>query len=342
MKRTHLLKTAFFCSALMSFSSAVCAQSTESTYFEGKTVRLAVGYSPGGGYDIYARMIAPYLKKYLNAAVIVENKPGAGGITALNGIYIAPPDGLQIMLVKGNGAILAQITQQSGVRYDMQKLNFLGGTGFSPDVLVVGVNSPLKTTSDIARRMDRMLWAATGPMDGLSDGAALICESLSIKCKAIMGYRTTNDAALALARGEAEAMITNESSAYNYMKGESVRPVAAMSTKRSRFFPDTPTVFETPGLSEDGKFWLNLRTNIDVFGRILIAPPGLSNERLAFMQDATRKALTDPDMIAEGEKSMRYIEYQDAAQIRQLEQDIFKQLTPSLTERMNAVIKKIE
>ena len=65
-------------------------------------------------------------------------------------------------------------------------------------------------------------------------------------------------------------------------------------------------------------------------------------ERLAFMQDATRKALTDPDMIAEGEKSMRYIEYQDAAQIRQLEQDIFKQLTPSLTERMNAVIKKIE
>ena len=157
-----------------------------------------------------------------------------------------------------------------------------------------------------------------------------------------MGYRTTNDAALALARGEAEAMITNESSAYNYMKGESVRPVAAMSTKRSRFFPDTPTVFETPGLSEDGKFWLNLRTNIDVFGRILIAPPGLSNERLAFMQDATRKALTDPDMIAEGEKSMRYIEYQDAAHIRQLEQDIFKQLTPSLTERMNAVIKKIE
>src|SRR5947208_7832765 len=109
MTPTYLVRAAFVCVAAIGFSPAVCAQSSESAYFEGKTVRLVVGYSPGGGYDVYARMIAPYLKKYLNAAVVVENKPGAGGITALNGISIAPPDGLQLMIVKGNRAILAQI-----------------------------------------------------------------------------------------------------------------------------------------------------------------------------------------------------------------------------------------
>jgi tripartite-type tricarboxylate transporter receptor subunit TctC len=342
MTTIHFLRAACVCVAAVGFSTSVSAQSSESAYFEGKTVRLVVGYSPGGGYDIYARMIAPYLRKYLNASVVVENKPGAGGITALNGIYIAPPDGLQLMLVKGNGAIMAQIMQQSGVRYDMQKLNFLGGTGFSPDVLVAGINSSIKSVADIARRKDQMLWAATGPMDGLSDGAALICESLSIKCKVIMGFRTTNDAALALARGESEGMVTNESSAYNYVKGESVRPIATMSHNRSRFFPDTPTIFEAPGLTEEGKFWLNLRTNIDVFGRILVAPPGLSKERLAYMQDATRKALTDPDLKAEGEKTLRYIDFQDAEQIRKLEMDIFKQIDASLTERLSAVFKKTE
>lgn len=343
MMSMRLIRSLALCATAFAASSAAAqTEQAERAFFEDKTVRLVVGYSPGGGYDIYARMIAPYLRKYLKASVVVENKPGAGGITALNGIYMAPPDGLQMMLVKGNGAIMAQLTQQTGVRYDMQKLNLLGGTGFSPDVLVVGATSPWKTTDDIARRKDQMLWAATGPMDGLSDGAALVCEALAIRCKVIMGFRTTNDAALALARGEAEGMLTNESSAFNYVKGESVRPVATMAHKRSRFFPETPTIFETSNLTEEQKFWFELRSNIDVFGRILVAPPGLSPARLAVLQEATRKALTDPELIAEGEKSMRYIEFQDAETIRKLEMDIFKQVTPATRDRINAVMRKTE
>ena len=343
MTKASFLQKAFFLAAVSAASTAPgIAAANEAAYFEDKTVRIVVGYAPGGGYDVYARMIAPYLRKYLKASVVVENKPGAGGITALNSVYIAPPDGLQMMLVKGNGAMLAQLTGQAGVRYDMQKFNYLGGTGFSPDVLVVGAGSPMKTAKDIAARKDQMLWAATGPMDGLSDGAAIICEALSIKCKVIMGYRTTNDAALALARGESEAMLTNESSAYNYLKSESVRPVAVMSQKRSRFFSEIPTIFETPNLTADQKFWFTLRSDIDVFGRVLVAPPGLSKERLAYMQKAVKSALTDPDLIAEGEKSMRYIEYQDADTIQKLQAQIFVKVDAKLRERINGLMKKIE
>src|ERR671939_487380 len=74
--------------------SPAAAQETEESFFKGKTVKIVVGYGPGGGYDVYARMIAPYIGKALGATVIVENQPGAGGLTALNRLYTASPDGL--------------------------------------------------------------------------------------------------------------------------------------------------------------------------------------------------------------------------------------------------------
>src|ERR1700733_13707986 len=99
--------------ALAAVMPAARAQDAERAYFGGKTVRLIVGYGPGGGYDAYARMIAPYLTHDLGASVVVENQPGAGGLTALNNLYVASPDGLQIMIVNGSGAGLAQLVGQS-------------------------------------------------------------------------------------------------------------------------------------------------------------------------------------------------------------------------------------
>ena len=336
--------TALMLSAIVAGSqcSAVQAQDAERAFFQDKTIRLVVGYSPGGGYDVYARMIAPYLKKYIGASLVVENKPGAGGITALNGVYVAPPDGLQIMLVKGNAATMAQLTGQAGVRYDLRKIAFLGGTGAAADVVVVGVNSPIKTVKDLMETKELTRWAATGPMDGLSDGASLICESFSIKCKVILGYRTTNDVALALARGEADAMLANDSSAKNYVDAKSVRAIATMSSARSRYFPDLPTVFEIAGLTAKQRFWFDFRTNVDVFGRVLVGPAGMSAERVAFLQDGVRKALTDPELVAEGARTNRYVDYQDAKSIQELSLKILDGISGEDKQRILQVVQKLD
>ena len=99
------LPRALLCAlALAACAPAARAQDAERAYFGGKTVRMVVGYGPGGGYDAYARMIAPHLSKVLGASVVVENQPGAGGLVALNRIYAAAPDGLTIMIVNGTGA----------------------------------------------------------------------------------------------------------------------------------------------------------------------------------------------------------------------------------------------
>ena len=116
-------------------ASSATAQESEQAFFAGKTVRFVVGFGPGGGYDAYARMLAPYLSKTLGATVIVENRPGAGGLLALNGVYIAPPDGLTMMIVNGTAAVFSQLTDLQGARYDLGKIGYLATLSAPPSLL---------------------------------------------------------------------------------------------------------------------------------------------------------------------------------------------------------------
>src|SRR5258706_13448773 len=92
------------------------AQGAEEAFYKGKTVKMIVGYGPGGGYDVYARMLAPHLSKVLGATVVVENQPGAGGLNALDKLYAAPPDGLQLMLANGTPAAMPQLPAEPTAR----------------------------------------------------------------------------------------------------------------------------------------------------------------------------------------------------------------------------------
>jgi tripartite-type tricarboxylate transporter receptor subunit TctC len=113
-------RAALALAALIALLTPAAAQ-TESPaeFYRGKTVKIIVGFGVGGGYDTYARMLAPYLREQLKTTVIVENQPGAGGLSALNRLYAAPPDGLQLMLISGIASTLSQLVEQGEVRYDL-------------------------------------------------------------------------------------------------------------------------------------------------------------------------------------------------------------------------------
>ena len=120
--------TGGFLSLMMVLAScigAASAQESEKAFYAGKTVRMIVGSGTGGGYDVFSRMIAPYLAKTLGTTVIVENQPGAGGLIALNRLFTATPDGLQISLSNGTSAAFAQLTGDQAARYDLAKFNYL-------------------------------------------------------------------------------------------------------------------------------------------------------------------------------------------------------------------------
>src|SRR5215218_10478261 len=126
MRRLALLSLAVCWTAAVSQAQA---QESEKAFYAGKTVRMIVGSGVGGGYDVFSRLIAPYLSKTLGATVIVDNVPGAGGLVALNKLYIAPPDGLQISLVQGTMAAVAQLTADQAARFDLAKYTYLATVG---------------------------------------------------------------------------------------------------------------------------------------------------------------------------------------------------------------------
>jgi tripartite-type tricarboxylate transporter receptor subunit TctC len=323
--------------AAMPIGGTVVAQTDEAEFFKGKTIRFVVGFGPGGGYDLYARMIAPALSRQLGGTVVVENQPGAGGITALNRVFTSPPDGLTMMIANGTGAALAQLINQPGVRFDITKVGHLGTVSVEPWLWLVSKDSPLKTVDDAFKLGRPINWSASGPMDGLSDGALFTCEALKLPCKVITGYKGSREAAMAVMRNEMDSLYIADTSALNYTNTGDSRVIASINRKRSRFYPNVPTVFEAYRVPAENEWMIDFHAAIEDLSRILVLPPGMPAARLAFMQNAAKAVLTDKEFIAEGEKSQRYIHFVDA----QTTQTAVGKVVSNLTEEQLKTVRRI-
>lgn len=343
-RRRPLLSVAMIFGAVVGslmIRGSAMSQSGEDAFYKGRTVRFIVGFGPGGGYDIYARMIAPYIGRALGANVVVENQPGAGGITALDNIAAAPPDGSQFMLIDGMGAALDQLVGLPGVRYDLGKLGHLGTASTSNWIWLVAPNSPIETLADALKFDKQMSWSASGQIDGGAAGAQFTCEVLSFKCRVVVGYPGSNEAALAVARGEIDSIYISDSSAKNYQKSWHARAIASMGHKRSRYFPSIPTLLEASKADSDKRWLLDYYATVADLGRIIVAPPNLPANRLAVLQDAVKKALTDPALIAEGERTERYVEFLDAEATRQAAAEVVETITTAQREQVRAILSRL-
>ena len=338
-----LRKTGFALAVILGLAASLpstAAQDSEHAFFAGKTVRLVVGFGPGGGYDSYARMLAPYLSRTLGATVIVENRPGAGGLVALNGVYIAPADGLTMMIVNGTAAVFSQLTDLQGARYDLDKIGYIATLSAPPSLWTVGPHYQVKTISEALTGSRKWRWAASGPVDSLSDGAAFTCAGLKLDCQIVLGYKGSNDAALAVSRGEMDALFVTDTSANNYVQSNGLIPLATVGQKRSRFFPDLPTIFEAANLNTDQEWVFNFRHLAQSLGRILVVPPGMADSRLAFLEAATKKAVSDPSFVAEGEKRQLYTDYVDGAGTRKNAVSIVTTVTPEQRKLVQDILAR--
>ncbi|HWG03830.1 MAG TPA: tripartite tricarboxylate transporter substrate-binding protein [Beijerinckiaceae bacterium] len=324
--------------SLSTITSSAQAQDAEAAYYKGKTVRFIVGFGPGGGYDTYARMIAPYIAKALGATVVVENQPGAGGISALNNLVAAPKDGLQIMHLNGSAAALSQVLALQGVRYDLTKLGQLGTVSLSPFVWLDKAGSPIKTVQDAINAHKKLSWASAGAIDVLSAGAAFTCQGLKLDCSIVPGYAGSNEAALAISKGEMDAMYVSDVSANDYVKSGQTQAVTTIARKRSPFFPDTPTIFEAAQLGADQEFLFDYYAAMGDLSRIIVAPPDLPPARLAFLQAAVKKALTDADLVAQGQKTQFYVNYLDPNATSAAVAKVVGSLTPEQRDKVKAVL----
>jgi tripartite-type tricarboxylate transporter receptor subunit TctC len=194
------------------------AQTVED-FYRGKRLTLSVGYGPGGGYDVFARLLARHLGRFLpgNPAIIVQNMPGAGSLTETNYLYtIAPKDGTAFGLIARDMPLLGLLGHNPNVQFDPRKFTWLGSSSdFSDDayVMIVRTDAPAKSIADM-RRPGGPIMVLGGTAEGATGGDVprILQQALGLNLKLVLGYRDSAAVFLAMERGEVSGRTTDLSS----------------------------------------------------------------------------------------------------------------------------------
>jgi tripartite-type tricarboxylate transporter receptor subunit TctC len=321
--------------ARMLAAPAVIAAPSAAEFYRGKTLRILVGSPPGGGYDIYARLVAPALAEKIGAEVLVENKSGNGGLAALATLLVRPADGLTIMNGSAEASILSQMLDRPGVTWDVTKLQWLAKLASAPKLWFASKTARYPTVAE-ARNAGRLTWAATGPADDISDVEAVISYVLGLKSKIIPGYRGSGDMSLAVISTEVDCGLLSADSALPHI--DSIKPLALFGAERWRHLPDVPTLSEVAPLPSDKTWIVELREQIGDAQRAMVAAPDVPADRVEFLRGAFAEVLTDPKMIEEGARTNREIEYMSGGDLQRLVADLMKAAGPRLPEFKKIVL----
>lgn len=297
----------FFVLSPLAVVNTVSAETAEQ-FYRDKTVKLVVGYGAGGGYDAYARLIAPELEKRLGATVTVLNKPGGGGNVALNNVAAADPDGLTLMLANGPSAVLSQLLNVEGVRFDLTKMTWLAGVFSEARVILVNPQSPFRSLDDL-RNATEIKWATTGGASLMGLSSAFISEALGLNSRIISGYKGSKEAAWAAMRGEVDGLVISATSARRFASGGQLRLLAVVGGDRSPILPELPSISEMAKLNDGEAWWINYTAQISRVGRALVTAPDVAAARRDYLRQTLKDILTDPKFTADAKERGRPIAY---------------------------------
>jgi tripartite-type tricarboxylate transporter receptor subunit TctC len=314
---------------------AIRAEPAAAEFYRGKTVRILVGSPPGGGYDIYARLVAPALAQKLGATVLVENKDGNGGLAALATLLVRPADGLTIMNGSAEAAILSQMLARPGAIWDVTKLQWLAKMASAPKLWFVGKEARYPSVAD-AMKAERLTWSATGPADDISDVQSVISYVVGLKSKIVTGYRGSGDMSLAVIRNEVDSGLLSADSALQHI--DSIKPLALFGAKRWKHLPDVPTLSEAASLPADKTWIVKLREDIGEAQRAMVAAPDVPPDRVDYLRSVFSEVLTDPVVLDEGAKTNREIEYMSGADLQKLVGELMVAAGPRLPEFKRVVL----
>ena len=272
-------------------------------FYKDKTLEIVVGYTPGGGYDLAARVLARHIGKYIpgEPKVIVRNMPGAGTVLAANHVNnIAPKDGT-VMGIYADLMPVAKLLDVPGVQFDPATFGWIGSiTSRGTPMLILRKDAPATTLDGI--RKTEVLIGASGP-DATSSYAFLVNDLLDTKLKVLAGYTGgTSQIDLAIQRGEVHGRASAEWERLKTLKEwtDLVVPVLQMSARRTidPNWKDVPLAVDQAKNEEDRQI-MELVLGTNQFFRAFSTAPGVPTDRLAILLDAFAKTMRDPDFEKE-------------------------------------------
>jgi tripartite-type tricarboxylate transporter receptor subunit TctC len=322
--------------------------SAQTPFYQGKTVTVIAAAKAGDVYDLYPRLIAEFLPKYIpgNPNVIIQNVAGAAGLIGTNQVYnTAKPDGLTL------GAIypalyFEQLAKRPEVKFDWAKLIWIGSPVSSNSLMYMRADTPYKTIEDIRTASTPPKCGATGVTSSAYYMPKLLEDAIGAKFDVVAGYVAGSDIDLAVERGEVmcRAFTINAFFArepfITWRKKNFVRVMYQTGSKREPRLKDVPLFselmdkYKTP---ENTRRLVNVVVAADEFGRPIVFPPGVPADRVKIIRDAFTKTLNDPAFVAEAERRRLDLDPTTGEDLDKLAKEVMT-APPDVVERVKKLI----
>jgi tripartite-type tricarboxylate transporter receptor subunit TctC len=320
------------------------AQATVADFYRGKTVTLIVGYSAGGGYDTYARVLARHIGRHIpgQPTVVVQNMPGAGSLRAANYLYnVAAKDG-SIIGMFGRGLAMEPLIGTSATQFEAQKFHWLGSGTEEMSVFVTWHGSGVKSWADMLGKPFSV--GGEGSGSDPDTYAALLKNSFGVKLRLITGYPGTAEIALALERGEMDGRASWSWSSLKTLKPDWIAekkvnlPIQLNLTKNPEL-PDVPLIMEF-AKSDSQRASLKIILSRQTMGRPFMAPPGLPDDRKTALRAAFDAAMKDPEFVAEAKARGQEVNPVSGADIDKLLAELYATPTDVVEQTRKAIGEK--
>lgn len=302
--------------AIAAILSVVTARADDvADFYKGKQITVIMGYGAGGGYDVYARVIARHIGKYIpgNPTAIVQNMPGAGSMVAANYIYnVAPKNGLVIGSFGRDIPLVGVMGGNAAIQFDPAKFTWLGSPStYANDAYLLWArdDAPVKTVADARKPGGPPLVIGVSGEGSTDVGLAIMLRDvLGLNLKLIPGYPDGSAISLALERREVDARLLGLSSIYTSHPGwikpnSGIHPLLQFARKtRHPVFPDAPTAREL-AQNDRARQLIELAELSFILSRPFVGPPGLPADRAKALQKAFMDMQKGPDYLAETSKA---------------------------------------
>jgi len=310
--------------AALALAAPARAQSVED-FYRGKTINILVGFSGGGGYDQYARLLGRHIGRHIpgNPAVTVQNMPGAGSLKATQNVYaVAPKDGLTLATIS-RGMLTEPLL--SGANFDAAKLTWLGSITSETSVCATWKTSQVKTWDDMFVREFSLGGNALG--DDTASFALIMRNVFGAKVKLVTGYPGGNDIDLAMERQEVQGRCgwswsSVKATHPSWLPEKKFNTLFQMGLSKHPELPHTPLIMDLAKTDEDRAIFRL------IFGRQVMAwpflvPPGVPQDRVEALRTAFTATMHDKDFLADAAKAKFEIRSVTGVAIQELVQDIY-------------------
>jgi len=320
----------------------------QAPFYQGKTITIVVATKAGDLYDLYPRLLAEYLPKYIPGSpnIIIQNMPGAGSLIAANYVYnVSKPDGLTL------GAIyptlyFEQLAKKDEAKFDWTKFNWIGSTIRSNNLLYMRSDTPFKTMDDVRKAATPPKCGGTGVSSTGYYMPKLFEETLGTKFDIVSGYQAGADVDLAVERGEVQCRAFTITSYFarepfiSWRKRDFVRVLIQTGAKRDERLKDAPTIYELMNrykTSESGRRLATVVLSGGDFGRPIVMPPGVPADRVKILRDAFTKSIQDKDLLKEAQKRNLEIDPGSGDELQSLAKEVVAQ-PPDIVQRMQKLL----